>query len=163
MVAFFYDIFVSYNVNKYVPKEKGDSMVQEHAAISSQQSVFEVLWSQLKAGDFKGIGHTIQMASIDWVQLGLWLGLGVFVGFLSKKYLQQVLMLLVIGTIIVCVLDHYSLITIQWESIKALLNIKAVQEQGVQSLFNHVIAWLKINASIVTTASIGFIIGWLVG
>ena len=137
-------------------------MLQEQASAGSE-SMFATLLSQLKSGDFKGMGRTLQLASVNWTDVGIWLGAGLFVGFLSKKYLQQVLMLLVVGTIIVCVLDHFALVTIQWESVKALLNLKAVQEQGVQSLFSHAMAWIKLNATIVTTASIGFIIGWLVG
>ncbi len=137
-------------------------MLQEHAVVANE-SIYEVLWTQLKSGDFKGMSHTLQMASVNWIEVGIWLGLGAFVGFLSKKYLHQVLMLFIVGTLIVCILDHFSLVTIQWESIKALLNIKAVQEQGVESLLSHAVAWLKINSTIAITASVGFFIGWLVG
>ena len=147
-------------------------MVQEsgaaiEAAASSgavqQSSLLQEMWGQLKNGDFKGIGHSLQSASINWLEIGTWLGLGFAVGFFSKRYLQQVIFLSILCVIVLCALDYFSLVSIQWESLKQLLNIKAVQQNGVQPLLGHAMEWLRLNAGMVITASIGFIVGWIAG
>ena len=120
-------------------------------------------WDMLKAGDFKGMVNHIKSAPINWVEMGTWLGIGFLLGFLSKKYLQHIIIMVVIGTIVLITLDRFQFIVIQWDAIRNVLHIQSTQQQGMPTLVHVIIEWVKINVSIVVTASVGFVIGWLVG
>ncbi|MCK5632215.1 FUN14 domain-containing protein [bacterium] len=132
--------------------------MNEQVAAVVKSGWFESLKSKL---NLDGIIQKMNLSRNKLIEFGLYLGAGLIVGFLFKKYAKY---LLVVLLTIVClgVLQQFKFIdvVIHWDKIQGIQPISVVQGGDVWSLYWE---WLKANFMVVLSFSVGFFVGFKVG
>jgi len=94
------------------------------------------------------------------IDVALFFGLGILVGYFLKKYGQYVVVLLfLIAALIVLQYMNVLQININWVLIQDTLGIAHTNVPAGASLMALYWEWVKINVAIVLSFSIGFLIG----
>lgn len=90
-----------------------------------------------------------------------YLCVGFFAGFFVKKFAKEVILCLVILFFSLFLLDHFHLITIDWNKIREFTGISPADTIG--ELLKNYYAWLKLNIVLVISVVVGFLIGYKLG
>lgn len=96
------------------------------------------------------------------LDIGLYGGIGLLVGFFMKKY-STLVVFIVLMALSLYVFQHFNFITINWSVVYTTLGIQSAALLTTESLFYLATEWAKSN--IVATASIivGFLLGLKIG
>lgn len=133
------------------------------AAASAEKATnfLESIKSFLKPDNLLAKFHEWKHTLLDW---GIYAGVGFVVGFLLKKYLKYIL-LLVLFVVALVLLEQFEIIktNINWEKMQELFGIKSVSEAFDPRLMKSYLDWVKLNFALVLCASIGFICGLKLG
>lgn len=98
------------------------------------------------------------------VEIAVYAGIGFLIGFLFKKYIKYIL-LLILFVVSLVILEQFDILhtNVNWPKLQELLNVQATADvfnaQSVQSY----IQWAKANFVVVFSASVGFLIGLKLG
>ena len=128
-------------------------------AAGQQVSFFERMKQYLNPAQLK---QAIITSKDTIIEMGIYLGIGFLVGFALKKYSKYVLVaLLCIAGLIV--LQQFEFVSIGFNTVKIqdMFGIKSAQmDTDMMTMYWQ---WIKLNASIVISFSIGFLFGLKVG
>lgn len=105
--------------------------------------------------------HEWKFTLLDW---SIYFGIGFFVGFLIKKYLKYIL-LLVLFVVSIVILEQFDILhlTVNWQKIQDLLNIKGLSTEFDAQVWSSYAEWVKANLAVVLSSSIGFFFGLKMG
>jgi uncharacterized membrane protein (Fun14 family) len=112
--------------------------------------------------NFDTIKHKLNLSKERFFEIGIYLGVGFLVGFLLKKYAHLILWLLlfILGLVVLRQMDFITL-TIDWDKVESLFGIQRTTMSA--STLTLAWEWIKLNALLVISVSIGFILGLNVG
>ncbi len=119
------------------------------------------LMENIKNLDFQGVVDNFKAMHINWVEVGMFGAIGLLSGFLFKKYFQLFLVCTILGVGLIAGLDHFGMININWQNVQGVVG--HTPAQNVDTIFHSMLAWVKINASLVASFGVGFITGFKVG
>ncbi len=123
--------------------------------ITSQlQSSFEVIVNKL---NIRRVIIAIKRMNIDWVGVAAYFAGGMFIGFLCRKYLKDVVMWLLIAAVIAIILDYVGLVDIRWDTIQGAVG--TCPADTLNAAFKMAFLWIKGNVALVISFVIGFTIG----
>lgn len=103
---------------------------------------------------------SLNLNSSKIIELVIFLGVGFFSGFLLKKYFRYFLLSVIVVVVVALVLEHSSIIHIDWLKIREALGITPTDT--IDSLFHVAVDWVKANALSTVIGLLGFIIGYKV-
>ncbi len=123
--------------------------------------VFENVKEALKPSLLVEKFHEWKYTLLDW---SIYFGIGFLVGFLIKKYLKYIL-LLVLFIVSLVILEQFDILhlTVNWQKMQELLNIRAVQTEFDAQVLSSYLEWIKANLAVVLSSSIGFFLGLKLG
>ncbi len=121
-------------------------------ARESLRESFNVMLEKFK--DYKG----------NAIEIAVYAGIGLLVGFLFKKYIKYIL-LLVLFVVSLVILEQFDILhtNINWPKLQELLNVQATADVFNAQSAQSYIQWAKANFVVVFSASIGFLIGLKLG
>lgn len=98
------------------------------------------------------------------LEIAIYAGIGFLVGFLFKKYLKYIL-LLILFVVSLVILEQFDLLhtNINWAKIQELFNMQQPAEVFNSQVLSSYIAWAKANFVVVFSASVGFLLGLKLG
>lgn len=98
------------------------------------------------------------------LEVAIYAGIGFVIGFVFKKYVKYIslLLLFIVGLVI---LQQFDLINtnINWQKLQELFNIQPMQQNFDAQTFNAYFDWVKANFVFVLSTSIGFFVGLKLG
>lgn len=98
------------------------------------------------------------------VEIAIYAGVGFVIGFLFKKYVKYIalIILCIVGLVI---LQQFDLVhtNINWQKIQDLFNIQPIEHSLDTQTFHAYFDWVKANFVFVLSTSIGFFIGLKLG
>ncbi len=105
--------------------------------------------------------ETLELTPNKIIEICSYIGVGLFVGFLLKKYFRLVLFfgLLLVG--VVWVLGEFNLVVINWDYAQNLAHV--TPNDTVGTLFASTAHWLRQNLVIVLSSLFGFVVGYKIG
>lgn len=112
---------------------------------------------------FANIAKKLHISQDTIIDIGLYGGIGVLVGFLFRR-LSGYVLLIILGIIGLFVLSHYNIITltVNMEELHRILGIQEISlEDG--TTFQYAWQWVKANAVIASSFGIGFLFGLHIG
>lgn len=116
------------------------------------------LIQDIKNFDFIAIITKIKSYHCDWNQLGVSLLIGLFSGFLFKRYLKSFLGLVISGIVLIYILQYYGVITLDWARVHVLTGVEPTHEAA----FDFVASgweWIHAHKVISFIWGLGFLIG----
>lgn len=105
--------------------------------------------------------NSLNLNGTKVIELIVFFGVGFFSGFLLKKYFRYFLLSLIVLVVVALVLEHSSIIHIDWIKVREALGIAPTDT--IDSVFHVIIDWVKANALSTVIGLLGFIIGYKVG
>ena len=119
----------------------------------------------LKVADFgkdvtAGVGG-LDLSAADFGKGATYLGIGVVVGILAKKYLRVVITGMVIALLLLKGLEHKHVLTVDWTALKNLIGLEAAAT--FDSVFTSAFEWFKAQSFVAISSIIGFLIGYKAG
>jgi uncharacterized membrane protein (Fun14 family) len=97
----------------------------------------------------------------DFGKGATYLGVGVLLGLLAKKYLRLAITSLIVAALLLKGLEIRGILTVDWVGMRQLVGLDATAT--IESLFNLTIEWFKTQSFIAISAIIGFMIGYKAG
>lgn len=122
----------------------------------SPQNWFQVMQAQLDQ-----IAHKLGVSSSLFTEGAIAIVSGFVIGFIAKKYGRPVLSSLILLAAFLALLNHFSIITIEWSKIKALIGLS--QDETMQSVMSHMVDWTREHILPVAIGGIAFFIGYTIG
>lgn len=97
-------------------------------------------------------------------EVAVYAGMGFIIGFLCKKYLKY-LLLIILCIVALIVLDQFDLVhtNINWQKMQELFNIQSTDQVFTHQTFGSYVQWVKTNLVIVVSGLIGFLLGLKLG
>lgn len=108
--------------------------------------------------DFKQWSENMAGSSAEALQAAVFFGGAFAVGFLFKKYFKFLFGSLFMAFIIIKVLEHNLLITIDWAGVNALVGLEPTAD--LTTISSIIFAWIKANIILFVSGSVGFLIGY---
>ncbi|MFC1854662.1 FUN14 domain-containing protein [Candidatus Dependentiae bacterium] len=90
-----------------------------------------------------------------------YLGIGVVIGLLCRKYLRFVLTVAVVTFLLVKGLEHRQILTVDWGGLYMLLGFDSTAT--FETILNILFDWVKEQSLVAISAMIGFFIGYKAG
>jgi uncharacterized membrane protein (Fun14 family) len=119
------------------------------------------LMENIKSLNFQGVIENFKSMHINWIEVGMFGAMGLLSGFLFKKYFQMFLICTILGVGLIAGLDHFGMININWNTVHGIVG--QAPAQNVDTIFNNLLAWMKINVLLVTSFGVGFFAGLRIG
>lgn len=119
------------------------------------------LMENIKNMDFKGILENFKSMQINWIEVGMFGAIGLLSGFLFKKYFQLFLVCTILGVGLIAGLDHFGMININWNNVQGIVG--HAPGQNFDTIFQSLLAWMKMNALLVASFGVGFFAGFKIG
>lgn len=97
-------------------------------------------------------------------EVGIYFAIGFVAGFLLKKYMKYIL-LIIVGIALLVVLDQFDLVHtyINWDKVQEVLKLQSAGYPLDTQTTHAYLAWIKANLIIVLSGVAGFLIGLKVG
>jgi uncharacterized membrane protein (Fun14 family) len=98
------------------------------------------------------------------IEVAVYAGIGFLVGFLFKKYIKYIL-LLILFIVSLVILEQFDILhtNINWAKMQELFNLKSTADAFNAQVAQSYIEWAKANFVVVFSASVGFLIGLKLG
>lgn len=98
------------------------------------------------------------------LEIAVYAGVGFLLGFVLKKYLKYIL-LLILFIVSLIILEQFELVqtNVNWQKIQELFNIQQGDQGFNAKMFSSYVQWIKANFVVVLSASIGFLLGLKLG
>lgn len=127
--------------------------------MNRHSGLVDTIKDNLSVDALAGRMHTTREKLIDVSLAG---GIGFLFGFFLKKYSTYVA-LLVLLAIVVGFLNHYGVINIaiDWVRAQEVFGVQPIEFNG--GIMSFVFEWVKANIAISISASIGFLVGLRLG
>ncbi|MBI2775099.1 hypothetical protein HYX58_03785 [Candidatus Dependentiae bacterium] len=103
----------------------------------------------------------LNISSSTITESAIALGSGFIIGYLAKKYGRPILASTFLLIVVLVILNHFSVITIEWSKIKALLGLSP--NEDVHAILNNMGQWIKDHTIAVVVGAVAFLIGYSIG
>lgn len=118
-------------------------------------------WESVKFRlNLDAVAAKIGLTAEQMLEIGAYLCIGFFTGFLFRKYFRFLFFLVLLVGLTVFGLDYLHVAPVDWAALRALFGLQQVA--SVDTVFNTVVAWVRANLAIVLSGTIGFLIGYKV-
>ena len=110
------------------------------------------------------IPDTIGGLDLSIAELGraaTYLGIGVVVGLLCRKYLRFVITVTIVSFLIIKGLEHRQILSVDWSAMNTMIGFEPTAT--FESILNILFDWVKEQSLIAISALIGFFIGYKAG
>lgn len=97
----------------------------------------------------------------DFGRAATYLGIGVLLGLLAKKYLRLIITSIIVAALLLKGLEIRGVLTVDWSGLREMIGLDA--STTFESVLNVVIEWLKNQSLVALSAIIGFFIGYKAG
>ena len=97
----------------------------------------------------------------DFGKGATYLGLGVIVGLLAKKYLRLVITSCIVAAVLLKGLEAREIIAVDWPGMRDFVGLET--SATVESVFNMAVDWFKAQSFIAISSIMGFLIGYKAG
>ncbi|MBY0353625.1 FUN14 domain-containing protein [Candidatus Babeliales bacterium] len=121
-------------------------------------SYWETIKGYWQGFDFKQWSENMAGSSAEALQAAVFFGGAFAVGFLFKKYFKFLLGSLVLTIIVIKILEHHLLITIDWPGVNALAGLEP--DADLTTISAILFTWIKENIILFVASSVGFLIGY---
>lgn len=137
------------NVSEQVT-EKASGMFS--TAKESVRETSNMIFEKFK--DYKG----------NLLEVAVYAGIGFLIGFLFKKYIKYIL-LLILFVVSLVILEQFDILhtNINWAKMQELFNLKSTADAFNAQAAQSYLEWAKANFVVVFSASVGFLIGLKLG
>lgn len=105
--------------------------------------------------------ETLELTPNKIIEICSYIGVGLFVGFLLKKYFRLVLFFVLFFAGLVWALSEFNLVVINWDCAQNLAHV--TPNDTVGSLLTSTAHWVRQNLVIVVSSFFGFIVGYKIG
>lgn len=119
------------------------------------------LMENIKNMDLQGVIDNFKSMQVNWVEVSMFGGIGVLSGFLFKKYFQLFLVCTILGLGLIAGLDHFGMININWNNVQGVVG--HAPGQNFDTIFQSLLAWMKMNVLLVASFGVGFLAGFKIG
>lgn len=103
----------------------------------------------------------LNLTSEKMLEVGAYLGIGFFTGFLFKKYFKYLFIIVVSVILAVVGLEYVGVIKVDWIGLRSICGLQRVD--SVDTVVNTCLAWVRVNLALVLSWFVGFLIGYKVG
>lgn len=136
--------------------------VETATTTSSCMDYIKGFWN---AFDLKALSSRIGGSSAQAVEAVVYFGVSFLIGFLFKKYFKIIFISLVVAGLLVFVLHHNNMLTIDWAAIKACggFGPEADMHTIVKSFGMQLVDWIKENVLVAIASAVGFLLGYTLG
>ncbi len=110
---------------------------------------------------YEAFMQKVNLADVNWKEIGSYMVVGFVAGFLTKRYLRGVILIGIIVVVALKGLEYYHLIEINWEHVQSLAGVTGVD--GMKGIFETTLALIRNNLTIAISSIIGFVVGYKIG
>jgi len=105
--------------------------------------------------------ESLDLTPVKMIEMGSYLGVGFFVGFLFKKYFRMFLIFSILLVGALWALAEFDLVIINWSNAQTIAHV--TPQDTINSVISSYAQWIRQNVLIVVSGLIGFVVGHKVG
>ena len=123
---------------------------------NSPQNWFEVIKEKIGT-----TAESLNLSSAVVTESAIAVGAGFAIGYFAKKYGRPLFTTTILLIALLAVLHYFSIITIEWSKIKALIGLSP--QEDAQAVVANITEWMKAHIPALVAGGVAFFIGNILG